>query len=294
MNEVADPRSLARRLAVQALYQMEFAGASAEEAIEAALAVVDTDDPSAESREEESAKSRTLPPEVSSAVALARQVAENRAAIDDAIEGAGARWRLERMARMDAQVLRLAVAEMMAPKGPPTAVVIDEAIRLAQDFCGDDSPQFVNGVLDAVARSMVGEGTRTGDEVGREHVEVVDKDRFRFDPAIEARWQSSWRDKGIFKAGRRPDAERRYVLEMVPYPSGDLHMGHGKNYYIGDSLTRYYVMQGYDVLHPFGWDAFGLPAENAAIKTGRPPGEWTFQNIEESKRSLDAAGIIYD
>ncbi len=294
MDEVADPRSLARRLAVQALYQMEFAGAAAEEAIEAALVVVDTDDPSFESQAQESANSHARRPEVASALALARQVAENRAAIDDAIEGAGARWRLDRMARMDAQVLRLAVAEMMIPEGPPKAVVIDEAIRLAQDFCGDDSPQFVNGVLDAVARSMVEDGTRTEDEVGRARVEAVDKDRFRFDPAIEARWQSSWRDKGIFKSGRRPDAERRYVLEMFPYPSGDLHMGHGKNYYIGDSLTRYYVMQGYDVLHPFGWDAFGLPAENAAIKTGRPPGEWTFQNIEESKRSLDAAGIIYD
>ena len=81
---------------------------------------------------------------------------------------------------------------------------------------------------------------------------------------------------------------------MFPYPSGDLHMGHGKNYFIGDSLTRYYVMRGYDVLHPFGWDAFGLPAENAAIKTGRPPRDWTHGNIAESKRSLHAAGLMYD
>ena len=90
MNEVADPRSLARRLAVQALYQMEFAGASAEEAIEAAIVVVDTDDLSADTQEQESASNHALRPEVASAVALARQVAENRAAIDDAIEGAGA------------------------------------------------------------------------------------------------------------------------------------------------------------------------------------------------------------
>lgn len=116
----------------------------------------------------------------------------------------------------------------------------------------------------------------------------------RFDPAIETRWRDFWVDEGIFVAGRRPDAERKYILEMFPYPSGDLHMGHGKNYFIGDSLTRYYVMRGYDVLHPFGWDAFGLPAENAAIKTGRAPGDWTMGNIAESKASLEAAGLMYD
>lgn len=116
----------------------------------------------------------------------------------------------------------------------------------------------------------------------------------RFDPAIEPRWRAFWAENGIFEAGRRPDAERKYILEMFPYPSGDLHMGHGKNYFIGDSLTRYYVMRGYDVLHPFGWDAFGLPAENAAIKTGRHPRDWTHGNIAESKSSLEAAGLMYD
>ena len=116
----------------------------------------------------------------------------------------------------------------------------------------------------------------------------------RFDPAIEPRWRAFWAEQGIFDAGRRPDAERKYILEMFPYPSGDLHMGHGKNYFIGDSLTRYYVMRGYDVLHPFGWDAFGLPAENAAIKTGRAPRDWTLGNISESKGSLEAAGLMYD
>ena len=116
----------------------------------------------------------------------------------------------------------------------------------------------------------------------------------RFDPSIEARWREFWRREGIFRAGRRPAAERRYVLEMFPYPSGDLHMGHGKNYFIGDALARYWAMRGYDVLHPFGWDAFGLPAENAAIKTGVPPRAWTMRNIAESRASLDAAGIMYD
>ncbi len=116
----------------------------------------------------------------------------------------------------------------------------------------------------------------------------------RFDPAIEPKWREFWEREGIFKAGRRADAPRRYILEMFPYPSGDLHIGHLKNYVIGDALTRYYVIRGYDVLHPFGWDAFGLPAENAAIKYGRHPREWTYGNIAESKKSLEIAGIMYD
>jgi len=116
----------------------------------------------------------------------------------------------------------------------------------------------------------------------------------RFDPTIEPRWREFWQREGIFTAGRRQDAPNRYILEMFPYPSGDLHVGHLKNYVIGDALTRYYVARGYDVLHPFGWDAFGLPAENAAIKFKRHPREWTYSNIAESKGSLEIAGIMYD
>ncbi len=116
----------------------------------------------------------------------------------------------------------------------------------------------------------------------------------RFDPTIEPRWREFWAREGIFLAGRRPGAHNRYILEMFPYPSGDLHVGHLKNYVIGDALTRYYVIRGDDVLHPFGWDAFGLPAENAAIKFSRHPRDWTYSNIAESKGSLDIAGIMYD
>ncbi|MEM8533299.1 MAG: leucine--tRNA ligase [Chloroflexota bacterium] len=116
----------------------------------------------------------------------------------------------------------------------------------------------------------------------------------RFDPAIEPKWREFWARERIFEAGRRPNAPNRYILEMFPYPSGDLHVGHLKNYVIGDVLTRYYVICGYDVLHPFGWDAFGLPAENAAIQRNVNPRDWTYNNIAESKDSLDIAGIMYD
>jgi leucyl-tRNA synthetase len=116
----------------------------------------------------------------------------------------------------------------------------------------------------------------------------------RFDPAIEPRWREFWAHERIFQADRRPDAPSRYILEMFPYPSGDLHIGHLKNYAIGDALARYYVARGYAVLHPFGWDAFGLPSENAAIKFKRHPHEWTYKNIAESKNSLEVAGIMYD
>lgn len=123
---------------------------------------------------------------------------------------------------------------------------------------------------------------------------MSEQKRDRFDPSIEAKWREFWAKEGIFNAGRRPNAPHRYILEMFPYPSGDLHIGHLKNYVIGDVLTRFYVSRGYDVMHPFGWDAFGLPAENAAIKRGINPADWTNANIQESKNSLNIAGIMYD
>ncbi|MEO0115039.1 MAG: leucine--tRNA ligase [candidate division WOR-3 bacterium] len=109
----------------------------------------------------------------------------------------------------------------------------------------------------------------------------------------EAKWQKFWEEKGIFKTNPNPK-RKYYVLVMYPYPSGDLHMGHVKNYVIGDVINRYRKMQGYDVLHPFGWDAFGLPAENAAIAHGIHPEKWTKENIEISKRNLKLMGIGYD
>ena len=101
---------------------------------------------------------------------------------------------------------------------------------------------------------------------------------------IESYWQQQWEAAELFRADLDLGRPKYYVLEMLPYPSGSLHMGHVRNYAIGDALARYKWMRGYRVLHPMGWDSFGLPAENAAIKNKRDPGEWTRANIAEMKR----------
>ena len=111
---------------------------------------------------------------------------------------------------------------------------------------------------------------------------------------IEQRWRERWERDGLAVA--RPDANREkyYVLEMLPYPSGDLHVGHAKNYTIGDAIARSMRMLGYNVLHPMGWDAFGLPAENAAIQRGIAPAAWTLSNIANMQRQLRLMGTSYD
>ena len=119
----------------------------------------------------------------------------------------------------------------------------------------------------------------------------------RYDPAeIEVRWQQRWdADPELYRA--EPESSGRpkyYVLEMLPYPSGQLHMGHVRNYSIGDALARYMWMQGHNVLHPMGWDAFGLPAENAALKNHTPPREWTLENIAHMRRQMRRLGLSYD
>ncbi len=116
-----------------------------------------------------------------------------------------------------------------------------------------------------------------------------------YDPQkIEAKWQERWEKQKLFDADVAPGRKKYYVLEMLPYPSGDIHMGHVRNYSIGDALARYMSMKGFNVLHPIGWDAFGLPAENAAIKHQRPPAEFTFAYIERMRKQLKRLGVSYD
>jgi len=126
---------------------------------------------------------------------------------------------------------------------------------------------------------------------------MADEKDLRYDPAaIEPKWQQRWAAEPALYAAEPADCgkPKYYVLEMLPYPSGQLHMGHVRNYSIGDALARHMWMRGYNVLHPMGWDAFGLPAENAALKNKVPPRQWTLANIAAMKRQMERLGLGYD
>jgi len=117
----------------------------------------------------------------------------------------------------------------------------------------------------------------------------------RYDPqSVENKWQKNWEGRGLFKTTRNPGQKKYYVLEMFPYPSGKIHMGHVRNYSIGDVVARYKRMTGLNVIHPMGWDAFGMPAENAAIQHGVHPAKWTYDNIAAMKSQLRRMGFSYD
>ena len=121
-----------------------------------------------------------------------------------------------------------------------------------------------------------------------------DKPRYDF-RSIETKWQQRWTDSDLYRAAEQPDPDNKfYMLVMFAYPSGDIHMGHFRNYIIGDAVARRQMMLGKDVLHPFGWDAFGLPAERAAIQRGIHPEEWTLSNIKMSRETLQKVGISFD
>jgi leucyl-tRNA synthetase len=117
----------------------------------------------------------------------------------------------------------------------------------------------------------------------------------QYDPRkIESKWQKLWEETKLFKVEEDPNKEKYYLLEMFPYPSGKIHMGHVRNYTIGDVVARYKKMQGFNVLHPMGWDAFGMPAENAAIANNSHPAKWTYQNIDAMRFQLKRLGFSYD
>ncbi len=111
---------------------------------------------------------------------------------------------------------------------------------------------------------------------------------------IESKWQEKWQSDGLYAVSEDDSRPKRYILEMFPYPSGDLHMGYVRNYSIGDVIARYYSMRGFNVLHPIGWDAFGLPAENAAIKNNVHPKDWTYENIARQQVQMARLGLSYD
>jgi len=124
-------------------------------------------------------------------------------------------------------------------------------------------------------------------------MEKLKQNRYDF-KAIEAKWQQYWETEKAYQVSEDPDRKKYYLLEMFPYPSGRIHMGHVRNYSIGDVIARYKRMQGFNVLHPMGWDAFGLPAENAALKRGIHPASWTYDNIAYMRKQLKAMGLSYD
>ncbi len=112
--------------------------------------------------------------------------------------------------------------------------------------------------------------------------------------AVEPKWQQAWEEAGVFRAAPDPDRPKYYVLEMFPYPSGRIHIGHTRNYTMGDVIARYRIARGFNVLHPMGFDAFGMPAENAAMEKGVHPGAWTYANIDTMRAQMEPMGFSID
>ncbi len=284
MKHFTGERRRARELAVQVLFHLEY---SDDDPLEAFRLV---------SENFEMAESVT---DFSKVLALG--VCDKKANLDRVISGSSKHWRLDRMARLDRIILRLATYEMMFLKDIPPKVSLDEAVEIGKRFGGEDSSRYINGVLDNIFNSLNGE---TGDMVQYEternpddtkEPESIGKGNMKYNPLeLEPRWQTHWEKQGIFKAKEDPKKEKYYLLEMFPYPSGKIHIGHVRNYTIGDVVARYKRMCGKNVLHPMGWDAFGMPAENAAIENNTHPARWTYDNIDAMKTQLKRMGFSYD
>lgn len=173
---------------------------------------------------------------------------------------------------------------------PETVRQMKESVRQFVEHVKEDLDEVMSEFgMKQPSTQHAESGRRNGDDFRRD-------DDVRYQPKqIEEKWSATWaQDSSLYAAEKNSTKKKFYVLEMLPYPSGVLHMGHVRNYSIGDALARYMWMQGYNVLHPMGWDSFGLPAENAAIKNNTPPRDWTLGNIANMKRQMKRLGFAYD
>ncbi len=202
-----------------------------------------------------------------------------RGELDKVIAQASRNWRIDRMTRVDRSILRMAVFEMMFVPDIPAKVSLDEAVELGKR----STASWIT--------STIRQSTRISRRLGREKM----ANNARYNPQeLELKWQSFWENNNLFKCKEDTSKEKYYLLEMFPYPSGKIHIGHVRNYTIGDVVARYKRMCGKNVLHPMGWDAFGMPAENAAIENNTHPARWTYDNIAAMKAQLKRMGFSYD
>ena len=281
MKHFTGERRRARELALQVLFHLEY---SDDDPLEACRLISDN----FEMAEASEAFSRDL----------VRGVCHRKAILDGIISRSSKHWRLERMARLDRSILRLATYEMLYLEDIPPRVSLDEAVELGKRFGSEDSSRYINGVLDnifntlATLKDALAGLSRESESDAKGASGSIGRIDMKYNPLeLEPSWQNRWEKAGIFKAVEDPSKEKYYLLEMFPYPSGKIHIGHVRNYTIGDVVARYKKMCGKNVLHPMGWDAFGMPAENAAIENNTHPATWTNDNIRKYEIPIEAYGV---